>query len=418
VITETLAFENVSDDGPRSTVYAGGYLWLGLIHNSDSGVRVHRWDGSGWNSALLETSANNDVHNNPGIFVDRDGYVFAMATRHTTGSEIRIYKSATPYGLDFGSPQVLTVSTPAYPQMVQTADGRLWLFFNYNGSSTRDIGYRTSDDGGATWSSTVLLWQSATSNRAYFVPEIVAGEIVLTTTTRNPYDSPNAGNDMWILRYANGAWRNMAGSTYTLPVSISTGERVFNAATADINAGFPGGGWSVDADGRWFVAIAVNNTSAVTGVYLLRYDGAWTQAQILDTATSGVNAGRILCRGRGLYEFLGTRLVSGATQYAIWHSADNGATWTAEPLTDSVPSRSRRVPRSVERMVSEVSCVTRRGTRDSSTTWDMDYYLPWPRIEPTHRLLRGGWAFAAPRRTDDGNWAASGVKRNLRGAWA
>lgn len=318
----------------KGCIYAGGNVYFSGIRK-DNNIVVGKISAGGTEVVILQPSAISDIHSQPGLVADAQGYIYVCAV-DTGEQEPTLYKSATPYGVDFAVLTVVTQPTgrvARYPQMVFDAAGTLWMFVNSSLSTDtrdRDIQYNTSTDNGATWTGWTTLW-NAEGMRPYYAMQYVDGEILITTTRTNPFDVVDGTNSGYFLKYANGAWRNSTDIAYTLPVTVATAEMCFDSASAGLNLGF-GVQTQKDDLGRYFFIGPAYTGQSADNLYLCREDnGVWTQQDLILGYPSYF--GTVISALPTQYKFVAPIEVSNERQIIEFESTDYGATWDATQLT-------------------------------------------------------------------------------------
>lgn len=336
VWTESTLVSGASISGARQrAAMGGGKLFVGVIVKSDGTVRVYQLDGSTWTNTTLRTLSPANYHNNPSVFVASSGHVYAASVDHGSTGDLNLYKSASTYSIDFGSAVSVASGGEAlyYPSLAEY-DGKLWLFCNRG--ANRDIAYKTSSDGGATWdSSWTMVFDGDASQRPYFYLSEVDGELILFTTRTNPDDVSYGNSDGYFLRYDGTDWMDAAGTAYTLPVTTATGDVAFDSSAASANCGFITE-IVKDGSGR-FVGYVLGSTSANDRkLYMIRYDSGWSQTEVVHPL--GQIKSSAVIDPSDAYAFHSIADYGGDNQVFRASSANSGATWTFVRYTDGAPA--------------------------------------------------------------------------------
>jgi len=159
---ERLTFDPSDDWDPAIIQTSDGKIWVtwhsGRTGNYDIFYKV--WSGSSWSNDLQLTSdINLDLR--PSILQSSDGKIWIVWASNRTGDLEIFYKFSSDNGASWSSDTRLTTdpSRDDYPSVMQTSDGKVWVFWtsgrNLNpetGFPTADIFYKFSSDAGQTWS--------------------------------------------------------------------------------------------------------------------------------------------------------------------------------------------------------------------------------------------------------------------------
>jgi hypothetical protein len=370
----TLFRQDAALGGPNPcAVGAGPYLWVSWTDQS-ARTMLARHNGNRWAEFVLHTWGAVDIHNSASVCILPNGKIMAVYCPHDTAGG-SLYKRITDsaFGIDFGAESTIgSTNAWSYPTLL-VVGSRVWLFVNDGAGSGRDIRYAYSDDNGATWSSFVLLWQTAGSLRAYFgVSATEDGEILMVVAKGNGDNASELayglGDGYFLCRAAAGVWTDANGGSYTLPFTAATAQQCYEASTDTRNLGFNQIPFK-DSDGHYNCAIHGRGASNDDGYYLLKHDGAsWSQAEIpvADVDPTG-----------GIYPDSVTPwtfyLSAGSpVQMHRYVTADGGDTWDAEQLTDLSGGDPVAAPRHV--VGGPVKWLLQKQTRTSNEVWSGEVY--------------------------------------------
>ena len=218
-----------------------------------------------------------DAHGNPSICLDRKGHIHVFYGSH--GRSQRHTRSKNPYDISSWVEQTPPTSRATYPQSMRLADGSLYLFYRAGGHM-EPWSLRISSDNGKTWSAAekVIEMRLAPKDRlAAAYASIAPGTDGKTIHCFWVHKDDNAArvkpgkphpwrplkypglheavyryNMYYILRDANGVWRNIEGKKVKLPVSKAFADKhclVFDSGDEFTNIGRP----VIDKNNRPFV---------------------------------------------------------------------------------------------------------------------------------------------------------------------
>lgn len=288
-----------------------------------------------------------DDHGNPAMLIDRKGYLHVFYGCH--GGPMRYVRSVRPEDISEWKDMPEPAPRATYPQVFEMADGTIFLFYR-NGNHTDDWVYRTSGDGGDTWSGETVVIDGVPPRECWYVQ-----------LARGPGETLHAGfvwkddtNDLkapgpeYVHRYdlfhmwrdTGGTWRNTAGQTLSLPLSKADAYRLCRVYDSQARNQLTGGSSvAVDRHGRPHLLFRVAGPYGTT-VYrhmLASWNGRdWDFADVgpaVDCGSADFSRDdnfllQILPSG-GLRAFL-VNLLNGTSVRASldqWDSADGGRTW-------------------------------------------------------------------------------------------
>ncbi len=155
------------DRAPSMVHAADGKLWL--VWWSDCSGNRDLWykttsDGGATWSADVQLTTNTGGNYLPAITQAADGSLWLVWTSDRSGNEAIWYKTSSDGGATWSADTRLTGPEWAYaPSVVQAADGKVWVVWFSDRSGYAAIWYKTSEDGGVTWSAdTQFTYSGAT----------------------------------------------------------------------------------------------------------------------------------------------------------------------------------------------------------------------------------------------------------------
>jgi len=123
-----------------------------------------------------------------------DGTVWVAWQSYRSGNPDIWYRTSSDGGANWTSASQITTYTGSdyHPSMAETADGKIWVVWYSRRSGNYDIWYKTSSDGGATWSEASQFTKFTGRDRYPAATALSSGELAVT------WDSDRAVNyDVW-----------------------------------------------------------------------------------------------------------------------------------------------------------------------------------------------------------------------------
>lgn len=320
---------------------------------------------SAWSEIYLvgtSSSALRDSHGSPTMLVDSSGYIHIMYGTH--GGPVSYKKSTNPYDISSWT----AMSSPAnltYPELLQFSDGTIYLFYRNGGIHLSDMGYKTSADGGATWSSfnTVVSNTSPTYAYYWYVRKGVGDTIHIGMIWKDENNSKGAAGDeathrynIYYFKYDGTKWVNGAGTDLTAIIPLdhtdldTAGNNIILYNSGTVKCQIPV--VEVDSNDYPYIFFTAGNLLSYTNKLIYWTGAAWTTKtctglncsnmfnmcalQINSTSSltgyiTGANS-RVSC-GDATTKFRGG-------DFEVWDSTDTGTTWIRR---DSITSLSREL---------------------------------------------------------------------------
>ena len=212
-------YENIY---PRA-MYKNGKTFITYhCYNFDTCARAYNnqtktWEKPVWvGTNSIGGFANS--HGNPAVFVDHTGQVHVFYGAQQTS--LKYSRTTTPGDLRTLKAQPAIGTNITYPQAMELSDGKIWLFHRSAGAGY-DFCYRTSADGGKTWSSTVQLINS--SEVWYgFASKGQNDKIHMVFHVYNRVGTANYPRENVYYMYRNptdGKWYNINDKPVTVPIT-------------------------------------------------------------------------------------------------------------------------------------------------------------------------------------------------------
>lgn len=321
-----------------SAYYYNGKTYVVYQGNDDDPYIMYYNHSSGlWSDPVkIGTNPldNGDAHGYPSILIDYDGYIHVFYGAHV--SKVEYAKSTNPEDISAWTDKVgpndgeEDGDKGTYFQPIQLSDSTIYVFFRHE-NQTHDCqwGYKTTTDGGDTWSAYIDLFQET----AYW--RFVKGEGDVIHATGEGYMT--SGYDRYNIYYArfNGTnWTKYDSTVLSPPVyQTVTDLKIYDSGDSVIAKSV----CEVDSDNNIYVAFGEgeNATGICTHTYkLLKYNEDWETIEIGATTTQTNNAVPALIIGDngnheiylvedGTTEYIGNNLVK-------WVSSDDGDTWDSD----------------------------------------------------------------------------------------
>jgi len=173
---------------------------------------------------VADNPLTNDAHGGPAIWVDGEGYYHITYGSHASAQ--KHVKSTNPSDISSWEAQSDIDPYATYPQIVEL-DSTLYLFYRAGGHDN-DWVYRTSTDGGNNWSDETTVLDS-TSENVWYVSfrKGKDGKIHVAWVWKDESNSLGTSEPEYYQRYNvyymyrdnNGSWKNIEGTTLTLPIT-------------------------------------------------------------------------------------------------------------------------------------------------------------------------------------------------------
>ncbi len=282
--------------------------------------RVRALLGGDWTTAwtfavagpLVQVTTDTNTDYWPAMTRTSDGTLWAVWSSYRSGNADLWYKISSDGGATWTADTQLTTdgNTDYYPAVTQTADGTLWAVWSSYRSGNADLWYKTSSDGGATWSIETQLITDGNTDYYPAVTQAADGTLWVVWTS---YRSGNY--DLWYKTTADG------GVTWTADTQLTThtGTDYLPAMT-----------WA--GDGRLWVVWSSSRSGNYDLWYKTTADGGATWSADTQNTTHG-NTDRypaITQADDGTFWVVWSSSRSGA--YDLWYktSSDDGVTWSSD----------------------------------------------------------------------------------------
>jgi putative cell wall-binding protein len=306
-------------------------------------------------------SLKTDTHGAPALYIDAAGYIHVFFGGHYT--PLLHSRSVRPGDISSFTRMPDIAAKFTYPQVFTMPDGRVGLFYRGampNGpspSSQMEWQYRTSSDGGNTWSSPVLLLTSPGDQSWYASVRNAPDGRVQASFVRLDVGAYFAGSwaryDVHYLEMrSDGIWQNASGAPAALPVTWSNASQCLAEKTAPTYANMPIA--STDASGHPVVLFSTGTRSG-PGAYTWKAarfeNGTWTSSAItttdhffdagtLDSLPDGTMRAYVVSGGSSGADGKDRSYGGRGGSVMGWTSIDGGKTWhspvqldPAEPYT-------------------------------------------------------------------------------------
>lgn len=303
--------DNLWSDGPVQ--YA---VWVDDNKKARLARRIHTqaWESSidlsGVTGTALSAAFTDDSHNVICVATDERGYVHVSGNMHGaqppgTGAEPLKYMRTTQPGFltSWTTGMVGTQEGDVtYPQFFKARNGKLHFMYRDGLSSNGDHYINAFNSATRTWSRVCKLFDGEGTRNAY--PQHVAvdrttGRWHVMWTWREGVIGAEENEDICYAYTDNDGvtWRKTDGTAYTLPITASTAEVIFDIAAGPI---LNNGGLEVDASGRPHAAIMIMDSNSRYQVNHIYHDGsAWVKTQVSNFSASSGRRPAVACLSNG-----------------------------------------------------------------------------------------------------------------------
>jgi hypothetical protein len=236
---------------------------------------------SGYNLAAL-LGANG--HGHPRIKIDSNNYLYVVWDKAGTGIA---FAKSTDHGLTWTAKWIQGVGVAGFnpslachkPDIAIGPGGVIHVTYVDNGGHLGDIYYRSSSDGGTTWTDPALkIYTSITPDAYHFATIEVNSQGTIQVVTRDDFTNPYPGDVTRHLGYLYYLEKPAAGS-WSTPVRITSGK------TPDLWSG-----WReemiLDSKDNLYLVYAEQVDNTERDVYLMMYDQASLTWKTDDQLTS------------------------------------------------------------------------------------------------------------------------------------
>lgn len=337
---------------PRAVYYKGQRekVYMGAIDRQGSD---HVWSydyATGTTETFtLKSNLEVDDHDNPALYVRRDGRITAIYQRHTVDRYIFMRTTTHPEDIkSWGPERTLTGqenTTYAHPIRLDDENNRLYLF-------NREVAWhpsvRTSEDDGETWSAPKQFVGGGEARPYIKYRGDGKSRIHFAFTDGHPRDVSN--NSIYYAYYQDGKFYKANGTlikAFDTQLEPSQAERVYNGG------GSTGRAWiwdvALDSLGRPVLVFAVAPTETNHRYYYARWNGtAWLVREMgaagkwFPQTPSGTTerephySGGIILNPQDPSEVFLSRPPNGGTgtfEIERWTTANMGTSWTSASIT-------------------------------------------------------------------------------------
>lgn len=320
----------------RGRTYLGWMSRLGDVVAGSYDHATHRVQ-----TFVLMTNFQVDDHNNPSVLVRPDGRITMFWTQHAGGS-LWYRTTARPGDISAWGPlRTLPTNTPgdvrytyANPVLLPAEGNRLYLFFR---GGNEHAAYAVSDDLGETWQPARTLIEEPGQRPYVKYASNGRDTIGMAFTNGHPAETHSS------IYYVQGR-RGLLSLAGGRPVG-RLGTALRPAPDALVYQARPNeDAWvhdvAFDRSGRPRVVFATIPGPMGHAYWYAAFDGRrWLTRRITDAGGSitdrdtGYSAGVSLDHADPSIVYLSRPGALGAFEVERWHTSDQGASWTSEPVT-------------------------------------------------------------------------------------
>lgn len=307
-----------------------------VFGNADNAPTISFYDHKTRQLAHAVTVASNpdmDAHKNPHLLIDEDGFLYIFYRAHCTPTYLM--KSVRPFDISQWKDMGVVVERSSYPQPWQLKRGEIIVL--YRGGATHDAtqSYVKSTDGGATWSKPIHIVTPHPKNGIYAVSIAEVGSY-----PRKVHMAWSLTRGDWWQRYhvfyaysddGGTTWKRSDGSTYALPITEETSERIFESAVPDR------GVWlkDIQLDSHGTPYILFNDSNTLTYETVLRVavcrKGKWEFSQIATSDHPYDDGAMVILSDDDIRVYAPTTVSQphlDGGEIEEWRSTDGARTWT------------------------------------------------------------------------------------------
>jgi len=198
--TDMQVTNEVARDASPACVQTGdGTIWLvwsRKLNSTTEQIMYKTYDGAGWSAESQLTTTVNSINELPSIVQANDGKVWVFWSRNMTTTYQIFYMT---FNGTVWSDAAQITSDDRYnldPAALVERDGTIWVFWSSKTQQTQatyDLYYKTSGNNGSTWSSSA---QFTTDQENDWYPTVTQTQdkgiwVIWTSTRLDPNDNPN-----------------------------------------------------------------------------------------------------------------------------------------------------------------------------------------------------------------------------------
>ncbi len=331
-------------------VYDSGktyFVWA----NATWGVCIAYYDhvtGFTSDATIVGRFPDFDAHRNPSMLIDSSGFIYVFWGSHGDPTHVSRSRMARDIS-SFTARANITglLNQTSYPQPHELTSGNITVLYR---SGSGDWVSRTSSDACASWSSETAIAHSnlTEGDEGHGVYAICVSEegsfprklhllwttIDISTQTRKHF---------WYAVF-DGSWKKSDGTAYTLPIDETSGEKVFDSGTDQVNtqdiqldsAGTPyvlishgaNGGNQAEAGGPWHFKLVKKKAGSWQSFDITQGDHQFDNGSLVIVADNDF---------RALLPTLASQVNEDGGNIEEWKSTDGGEIWTKIATLTSDP---------------------------------------------------------------------------------
>jgi len=216
---DTFNSPDLIEADPNVTEYTailsiGSYYWRVKAHlNGEDSLYSPAWRLTVTDEPVIQVTTDPGSDYHPAITQTENGKVWAMWESDRSGNLDIWYKTSPDGGYTWSSAYQITTDpySDSQPAITRTNDGKVWVVWESNRSGNLDIWYKTSPDGGYTWSIASQITTDPDSDSHPAITRTDDGKVWVT------WESNRSGNyDIWCKTIPDG------GTTWSSASQITT----------------------------------------------------------------------------------------------------------------------------------------------------------------------------------------------------
>lgn len=332
------------------------FAWQGVNY----GIYVAVLDDGVWSLPVLAAVSplTLDSHGSPALLVDAAGYLHIVYGSHD--SPQKYIKSSAPYSVSGWNVQPDIAPQATYPRLFQFSDGRIEVWYRAGGHLA-DWGYKSSANGGISWSSFVpVLDAGDTPRNAFYLSVTQHGDDLhlgwcwKDDTNQRLAPGPeftHRYSQYYLMRDSAGVYRRADGVPQSVPqiASQHNSNNLFVHPMPTVPERTATPAVAVSADSTPAVLYAYGDTTSFAWTFAKWNGSAWVRSTItttdyqldgcqLESPSPGVWVAHVISRGTaGLSGNRDTPPLADRGGFIErWRSTDDGATWAKEGAVEDM----------------------------------------------------------------------------------